>query len=172
MSVYIKSLLTILTAALILPGLIHAQYEPGLDTDVILLDDPNPRTVLDGDVNTPTPDRNLIIDDFESYADEEFKEIWATWVDGYDDVFNGSIVGHWSAPETEIVHSGRQSMPFFYNNAGDPAEPFAGATYSEAQRFFKSPHDWSEHAVLSLWLYSDLQQVSGRISKLGTCYII
>ncbi|MCH8219556.1 MAG: discoidin domain-containing protein, partial [Planctomycetes bacterium] len=33
------------------------------------------------------------IDDMESYKDAEFLEIWATWVDGFDDPANGSLVG-------------------------------------------------------------------------------
>ncbi len=55
----------------------------------------------------------------ESYKDAEFLEIWATWVDGFDDpVNNGSVVGGISGtPETGIVHGGRQSLPIDYDNS-------------------------------------------------------
>ena len=46
-----------------------------------------------------------------------------------------------------IVHEGRQSMPFEYNNVEAPF-------YSEAQRTFDSPQDWTAAGAtdVSLWL--------------------
>ncbi|MCH8218438.1 MAG: hypothetical protein IH892_16895, partial [Planctomycetes bacterium] len=56
------------------------------------------------------------IDDMESYKDEEFFEIWATWVDGFDDPANGSLVGGVAGiPETDEVYEGRQSLPVEYD---------------------------------------------------------
>jgi hypothetical protein len=68
-----------------------------------------------------------IIEDFESYDDEE-NRIYDTWLDGFVND-TGSTVGYFEAPfaETTIVHSGSQAMPLEYAN---DAAPF----YSEAER--------------------------------------
>ena len=68
----------------------------------------------------------LLIDDMESYDDEE-NTIFDTWLDGFVNE-TGSTVGYFDAPfaETIIVHSGDQSMPLEYVNN---AAPF----YSEAE---------------------------------------
>ena len=89
----------------------------------------------------------ISIDDMESYADAEFLEIWATWVDGFDDPANGSLVGIGAAgsPETGIVHGGRQSLPMDYG--------IGAAALSEATRTFDAPMNWTLHGVQSLSLY-------------------
>ncbi len=93
----------------------------------------------------------LVVDDFESYNyldpdDPKSNRIWNTWIDGYDDPENGSIVGYeYSLPiEQTIVHSGNQSMPFFYDNI---------VGYSEATLTLTYPRDWTENAVntLTIW---------------------
>ena len=96
----------------------------------------------------------LIVDDFEDYTDFEPYMIYLAWVDGYDNPTNGSTVGYpnpnWSAgehfAETKIVHGGEQSMPLFYSNTG-------GATYSEAERTFAVPQNWTEASIQTLVLY-------------------
>ena len=52
--------------------------------------------------------------------------------------------------ETEIVHDGRQSMPYFYDNNRPN-----GFKYSEAEKTLSYPRDWTEEDVseLSLWFY-------------------
>ncbi len=89
------------------------------------------------------------IDDFESYTDDidAGEAIFDTWLDGYVNE-TGSIVGYIEAPFTEnaIVHSGGQSMPLHYNN---DAAPF----YSETQRTFETPQDWTGHGADTLVLY-------------------
>ncbi len=94
----------------------------------------------------------LIVDDFESYDDEEGMDtrIYETWIDGWTAaVKNGATVGNWDPPfaEQTIVHGGRQSMPIDYNNV-DP--PF----YSEAYREFSPLQDWTVGGLdtLSLWV--------------------
>jgi hypothetical protein len=90
----------------------------------------------------------LVVDDFESYTDEEGDRIFETWIDGWDIPTNGSIVGYdWWGPEQTIVHSGRQSMPFSYDNSGP-------AHYSEALRQWNTPQNWAVGGVsdLSLWV--------------------
>ena len=93
-----------------------------------------------------TPDV-ISVDDFESYRDEEFLEIWATWLDGFDDPANGSLVGNGvsGSPETGIVQAGRQSLPLDFGNGG--------AQVSEATRTFDQAQDWTRSGVQSLVLY-------------------
>ncbi|MBN1804814.1 MAG: carbohydrate binding domain-containing protein [Sedimentisphaerales bacterium] len=99
----------------------------------------------------------LIIDDMESYndldpADTASNRIFNAWIDGYDDPANGSLVGYDNPPFTEqrIVHSGSQSMPFFYDNTVGKSE----ATLSLA-----SNRDWTVNNVnnLTIWFrgYTD-----------------
>jgi hypothetical protein len=96
------------------------------------------------------------VDDFESYNDLALpipggdNRIFRTWIDGYDDPTNGSIVGYENPSycERTIVHSGNQSMPLFYDNSGT-------ANYSEATMTLSYPRDWTAEGVgvLSLWFH-------------------
>jgi hypothetical protein len=97
---------------------------------------------------------HLVVEDFEAYNDLEpgdpiSNRIFNTWIDGYEQPTNGAIVGHTDPPfaERSIVHSDKQSMPYYYDNSGT-------ATYSEAQRTFSPAQDWTREGVgvLSLWL--------------------
>ncbi len=97
-----------------------------------------------------TTTASILIDDMESYQDAEFLEIWATWIDGFDDPSNGSVVGADPAlgdysPERGIVQGGRQSLPIHYDNGA--------VAQSEATRNFEAPQDWTAHGVQSLVLY-------------------
>jgi hypothetical protein len=99
----------------------------------------------------------LLIDDFESYndlnpEDKGSNRIYTKWIDGWDDPANGSTVGYADPDfdagehfvETWIVHNGRQSMPYFYDNS---------AGISEATMALTSPRNWTEQGVkmLTLW---------------------
>jgi len=94
----------------------------------------------------------LTVDDFESYNDldpdnPESNRIFLAWLDGFDNpAINGSIVGYANAPfaEQTIVHSGRQSMPLFYDNA---------VGKSEAEKTLSSRRDWTQEGVsiLTIW---------------------
>jgi len=93
----------------------------------------------------------LIVDDFESYndldpADPDSNRIFNAWIDGYDDPTNGSLVGYDNPPfcEQTIVHSGNQSMPFFYDNS---------VGYSEATLTLTYPRDWTENGVSTLRIW-------------------
>jgi len=115
----------------------------------------------------------LIVDDFESYTDRwGFREtIYQTWLDGggfYPDYLSngtGALVGNWPAPYAEqtIVHGGLQSLPLWYDNDGtlfdgDEEWEISGLTYySEAQREWNKPQDWSRKGVeiLVLWFHGD-----------------
>ena len=90
----------------------------------------------------------LIVDDFEDYNNFEPDRVFDTWIDGWNVPENGSQVGYLESPfaEQKIVHSGMQSMPFFYDNTGS-------ATYSEAERTWDTPQDWTRSNVntLTVW---------------------
>lgn len=93
---------------------------------------------------------SAVVDDFEGYTDDDqaWEAIWQTWIDGFDSPENGSQIGHPQPPYVEktIVHSGTQSMPYFYDNS---------AGYSEATMTLNSRRDWTMYGVksLSLWFY-------------------
>ncbi len=90
-----------------------------------------------------------VVDDIESYNDdvEAGTTIFDTWIDGLTNN-TGSLVGYWEAPfaEQTIVHGGKQSMPFDYNNVISP-------WYSEAYRDFSPAQDWSVKGADTLVLY-------------------
>ena len=91
------------------------------------------------------------VDDMETYKDEEFFEIWATWIDGFDDsANNGALVGANPnvgvfAPESAIVNSGNNSLPIWFDNSAAPV--------SEATRTFDQAQDWTRSGVSTLVLY-------------------
>jgi concanavalin A-like lectin/glucanase superfamily protein len=87
----------------------------------------------------------LVVDDFESYIDDEGGRIYETWADGWVND-TGSTVGHLSAPfaETSTVNSGRQAMPLFYDNAG--------VTVAEATLTLVPAQNWTTGGIQSLSL--------------------
>ena len=98
----------------------------------------------------------IIVDDFESYndldpEDPDSNRIFNVWSDGFDTpATNGSVVGYAASPFTEqtIVHGGRKSMPFAYDN---------GVGKSEATLTLTGLQDWTKYGieVLSLWFRGD-----------------
>ncbi len=106
-----------------------------------------------GDLWDFTTQEYFVVDDFESYNDLDTDDpnsnrIFNTWIDGYEQPTNGSIVGYDVAPfaEQNIVHGGKQSMPLAYDNSGT-------ANYSEATLTLSSRRDWTVRGIeaLSLW---------------------
>jgi len=117
----------------------------------------------------------LTVDDMESYTNDVGNRIFQTWIDGFGysepppgnpGNGTGSAVGHdiWdpaspnyqgNIAETTITQSGVQSMPLGYNNS---AAPF----YSETERQWPVPQDWTRKGVkaLGLWFYGDPCNVS------------
>jgi hypothetical protein len=103
------------------------------------------------------------VDDFEAYNDYPPDDIFSVWKDGYDVDTNGALIGYDQPDidagehfvETGIVHGGKQSMPYFYNNIGT-------ATYSEAEYTFSPVQDWTRESVeiLSLWFKGNRAYVS------------
>ena len=100
-----------------------------------------------GNVWSFTTQEYATVDDFESYDDKD-NRIYDAWIDGMTDGNSGSVVGHLEAPfaEQTIVHGGRQAMPLEYNNVNTPF-------YSEAQRTFDTPQDWTVNGADTLSLY-------------------
>jgi hypothetical protein len=85
-------------------------------------------------------------EDFEAYNDDD-NRIYDTWIDGW--VNNtGSQIGYEVSPfaEKKIVHGGRQSMPFIYDNESSPF-------YSEAEREFATAQNWTGNGADSLCLW-------------------
>jgi hypothetical protein len=108
---------------------------------------------FEGNLWSFTTQEFLVVDDFESYDDQE-NRIYQVWIDGEMNK-TGSQVGYLESDdgtfgERTIVHSGRQSMPLFYDNSGT-------TVYSEAERTFAVPQDWTKHGhkTLSLAFYGD-----------------
>jgi WD40 repeat protein/serine/threonine protein kinase len=102
---------------------------------------------------TFTTSDHIVVDDFESYndldpGDPESKRIFNTWLDGYEVPTNGSLVGYDVPPfaEQTIVNSDKQSMPLSYSNT-------AGAAYSEAERTFDVPQNWTKAGIATFVLY-------------------
>jgi len=141
------------------PGLTYVKidvnsYDPGLlelqTTYYWRVDEVNEPDIWPSDVWSFTTGEFITVDDFEDYNDYEPGRIFDTWIDGWNVTPNGSQVGSAEPPfaEQTIVHRGKQSMPFSYNNSGD-------ARYSEAERTFEVPQDWTAEGVkaLTLWFY-------------------
>jgi len=105
-----------------------------------------------GDIWSFTTVNFVVVDDFETYNDLDPSDplsnrIFLTWIDGYGTTTNGSLIGYAAPPfaEQSIVHSGKQSMPFTYDN---------DMRYSEAQRSLTgSASDWTREGVNSLTLW-------------------
>ncbi len=89
-----------------------------------------------------------IVDDFESYSNFPSREVWNTWIDGWEDMFNGS----WIESEYWIVRGGYQSMLFYYDNS---STRYAEATVSIDD--LDIGRDWTIGSpnTLSLWFYGD-----------------
>jgi len=89
----------------------------------------------------------IVVDNFESYTDNEGSLIFEAWVDGWEND-TGSQVGYLDAPfaEQTIVHGGGQSMPLTYNNN-------VPLGYSEAERTFEIPQDWTVRGTGTLTIH-------------------
>jgi len=96
----------------------------------------------EGDVWSFATLEYAVIDDMESYDDEE-NRIYDTWLDGFVND-TGATVGYFDAPfaEQTIVNSGGQSMPLEYDNS---ASPF----YSEAE-FDLGSANWNTNGADTL----------------------
>jgi concanavalin A-like lectin/glucanase superfamily protein/F5/8 type C domain-containing protein len=96
-----------------------------------------------GDLWSFSTQEYLVVDDFESYDDED-NVIYESWIDGWVNE-TGSTVGYLSAPfaEQTIVNSGRQSMPLSYDNTG-------GISVAEAELALTPGQNWTQAGVTTL----------------------
>ena len=129
-------------------------YDPGLldlgTTYYWRVDEVYNGTPVKGPVWSFTVGEYLLVDDFESYTDDDAagEAIWQHWIDGFGIADNGAQVGYLMPPYAEqtIVHGGGQSMPLLYANE-------VGVTNSEGVLTLTAPRDWTVGGVgaLSLW---------------------
>jgi len=118
----------------------------------------NDATISKGRVWSFTIADYLIVDDFEDYDDID-NRIYNTWGDYF--VNNtGMTVGHFEPPFTEqtIVNGGIQAMYMRYDNdgtvnEGTDFEETGTLLYSEAEREWSQPQDWTRKGVNSLMLW-------------------
>jgi len=128
----------------------HRYVPPSLDfgtTYFWKVDEVGDAGVYPGAVWSFTTQDYTTIDDFESYNDDDHR-IYDTWIDGLTNQASGSQVGYDVSPfaERSVVHTGKQSLPLLYDNS---ASPF----YSEAERTFASPQNWTIGRADSLLLH-------------------
>ncbi|MBN2181173.1 MAG: LamG domain-containing protein [Sedimentisphaerales bacterium] len=151
---------------LIQQGMTDNNYEPPnlLEFDrtyywrVDEINDLDPNAPWRGDVWSFTVADYDVLDDFESYDEENI--IYEIWEDYY--VNNtGMTVGYFDPPyiEREQVHGGKKSMPLKYDNDGTVNEETTLETsgtlfYSQAERQLPETQDWTQYGLesLSLWL--------------------
>ncbi len=153
----------------------EARYAPSVDlasTYYWRVDEVNEAetpTMWASDVWSFTTSEYRVVDDFELYNDLEPSDpgsnrIFMVWKDGYGygsqaappyypGNGTGSIIGNAEPPfaERTIVRSGKQSMPYFYDNSGSAGK----ARYSEAEADvsdLKIGSDWTKGGVEVLTL--------------------
>jgi len=98
-----------------------------------------------------TTEEYLLVDDIEGYTDFPPNRVFDTWKDGWVVPENGSAVGY-ADPcylETGIVHGGRHSMPFAYNN--NDTVNYAEAVADTAD--LNITQDWAGIGAKALTLY-------------------
>jgi hypothetical protein len=116
----------------------------------------DPNSLWKGNVWSFTTANFLVVDDFESYNDldeshPDTNRIFQTWIAPSTPGNDGAMVGHPGVPfaEQTIVHSGSQSMPFYYDNTNDRVNSWI--------HFAASVLDWTANGAdtLSLWFRGD-----------------
>jgi hypothetical protein len=121
-------------------------------------------TIWQGDIWNFTTQESIVVDDFESYneiypGEEGSNRIFEAWIDGFQVPTNGALVGY-DAPlpsmESDIVHSGSQSVPMAYDNTA--------AAMSEITRTLAA-QNWTDHGIqtLSLWFYGNATNKPGQL---------
>jgi hypothetical protein len=113
------------------------------------VDEADPNRPWKGDVwRFATVEFLSVVDDFESYGDnyQAGQVLLQTWISGLVDQRTGSVAGPFG--ERTTIHGGKQSMPFWYDNTGIRGKP----CYSEAQRTWGTPQDWTVDGADTLTL--------------------
>ncbi len=134
----------------------------------------HPDSPWGGDVWSFTSANFMVVDDFESYTDLAPGRIFDKWKDGWGTQTNGSMVGY-SDPnfnigehfvESGIVHSGLQSMPFFYDNNNKYSEAVIALSSSDS--------DWTRNGVefLTIWFKGYPGKASGFVEDPAGTYTL
>lgn len=136
------------------------------------INDSEPNSPWKGQTWSFTTLNYLTVDDFESYNDDD-NIIYNTWSDYF--VNNtGMTVGYTELPsmERDIKHTGIQSMPLQYDNdgtinEGTDLERTGTLLYSEAQRIWSEPQDWTRDDVesLTIWFRGHSPKVSSFLEE-------
>jgi len=101
----------------------------------------------EGDVWSFTTEPYIVVEDMESYNDDDSR-IYDAWVDGLAETAKGgSQVGYDVSPfaEKSIVHGGKQSLPLKYGNVS--------SALSEATLTLDPAQNWTASGIKSLSLY-------------------
>ncbi len=153
-----------------LPGDVNS-YEPGTfefgETRYWRIDecDSTGNVIAGGEglVWTFTVANYFVVDDAESYTNWSPDTVWERWADGYTDPANGSTIGHDLGDAVDpgeyyveradvndgIVHSGNQSIPFYYDNSDQARSSQVVADTN----MFEVGTDWTIGGVESLVLH-------------------
>jgi hypothetical protein len=139
------------------------KYDPGqlaMETTYYWrIDEIEGQNTQKGNVWTFTTADYLVVDDWEFYNDIDppspaSNTIFAYWMDGYTNPnVNGALIGYDppqpSYVELNVVHGGKQSMPYIYDIDGK---------YAEASLTLSSPRNWtaSDVKTLTIWFHGDL----------------
>ena len=135
------------------------EYTPTLDYDTTYYwrvdesSDADPQSPIKGNTWSFTTANYIVLEDFESYTDQDPDTIYLTWIDGWGDPTNGSTSGYPDPDfiagghyvETDIVHGGKQSLPLFYDNTS--------SGLSEATKTLTELKDWTVDDVITLTLF-------------------
>jgi regulation of enolase protein 1 (concanavalin A-like superfamily) len=140
------------------------------------VNDMDPNSPWRGSIWSFTTANFTVVDDFEDYNDVS-NRIYDVWADYY--VNNtGMTVGHFEAPfaEQDTVHRGSQSMYMRYDNdgtvnEGTDMEKTGTLLYSETERAWETPQDWTKDGAtsLTLWLRG-LPAPAGSFTATATGY--
>lgn len=151
------------------PGILELNKTYYWRIDEIIEADPN--NPSKGNVWSFTTAGFITLDDFEDY--DEDNQIWCSWHDGlgysvtgnepyYPANGTGAAVGDetWMSGdhmETTIVHGGRQSLPYYYDNNKPGCFNYSEATLTLDYPRDLGLRDWKKEGieVLSLWFYGD-----------------
>jgi len=115
----------------------------------------DPNSPWEGNFWSFTVANFIVVDDFEDYNEFPPDEIWNTWIDGFDEPANGSILYRLYSNSIrlyyepyvpqKIVREGDCSMTFHFDNS---------VGFSEATRTFTSSmRDWTREDVVTLTLF-------------------
>lgn len=122
-------------------------------------------SVWSGDTWSFATAEYIVVDDFEPYGNASPNRPFQTWIDGIGFTEpspgnpgnkTGAAVGHdiWNPGdhyeglimEIDIVNSGQQSLPLYYDNSGANGH----LTYSQTDRTFAPAQDWTRFGIRTL----------------------